>query len=63
MEVLGENDALNLLISYVGSDRRQGELKEAEVLCKDLGFLPLGLEFVARYLERKPSLSRQIFVG
>ena len=26
-------------------------------MCKDLGFLPLGLELVARYLERKPSLS------
>ena len=33
------------------------KLEEAEELCKDLGFLPLGLELVARYLERKPNLS------
>ena len=57
LEVLDKDAALELLISYVGSDRIQGELEEAEALCKDLGFLPLGLELVARYLERKPSLS------
>ena len=57
MEVLDKDAALELLISYVGSARIQGELEEAEALCKDLGFLPLGLELVARYLERKPSLS------
>ena len=57
LEVLDKDAALELLISYVGSARIQGELEEAEALCKDLGFLPLGLELVARYLERKPSLS------
>ncbi|MDE5089156.1 MAG: tetratricopeptide repeat protein, partial [Trichodesmium sp. St16_bin2-tuft] len=57
LEVLDIDAALELLISYVGSDRIQGELEEAKALCKDLGCLPLGLELVARYLERKPSLS------
>ncbi|MCL2932163.1 MAG: tetratricopeptide repeat protein [Trichodesmium sp. MAG_R03] len=57
LEVLDKDAALELLISYVGSARIQGELEEAEALCKDLGFLPLGLELVARYLERKSSLS------
>ena len=57
LKVLDKDAALELLISYVGSARIQGELEEAEALCKDLGFLPLGLELVARYLERKPSLS------
>ena len=57
LEVLDTPSALNLLISYVGSKRIELEQEEAEGLCKDLGFLPLGLELVARYLERKPSLS------
>jgi tetratricopeptide (TPR) repeat protein len=57
LKVLDKDAALKLLISYVGSARIQGELEEAEALCKDLGFLPLGLELAARYLERKPSLS------
>jgi tetratricopeptide (TPR) repeat protein len=55
--VLDEYSALELLISCVGNSRIELELQEAKELCKDLGFLPLGLELVARYLERKPSLS------
>jgi tetratricopeptide (TPR) repeat protein len=44
-------------MSYVEHSRIEAEQKEAEGLCEDLGFLPLGLELVARYLERKPNLS------
>jgi tetratricopeptide (TPR) repeat protein len=57
LEVLDTLSAIDLLISFVGSSRIEAERKEAEELCKDLGFLPLGLELVARYLERKPNLS------
>ena len=57
LEVLDSPSAIDLLISFVGSSRIEAEQKEAEELCKDLGFLPLGLELVARYLERKPHLS------
>jgi tetratricopeptide (TPR) repeat protein len=57
LEVLDTPSAIDLLISFVGSSRIEAERKEAEELCKDLGFLPLGLELVARYLERKPNLS------
>ena len=57
LEVLDKDAALELLISFVGDGRIGGELEEAEALCNDLGFLPLGLELVARYLERKTSLS------
>ena len=57
LEVLDTPSAIDLLISFVGSSRIEVERKEAEELCKDLGFLPLGLELVARYLERKPNLS------
>jgi Flp pilus assembly protein TadD len=57
LEVLEEVAALELLISFVGDERIQRELNEAKQLCADLGFLPLGLELVARYLQRKPDLS------
>jgi tetratricopeptide (TPR) repeat protein len=57
LEVLDTPSAMDLLMSFVGSSRIEAERKEAEELCKDLGFLPLGLELVARYLERKPNLS------
>ncbi|NEO54517.1 MAG: tetratricopeptide repeat protein [Okeania sp. SIO3B5] len=57
LEVLDEDAALELLVSFVGKTRIQGEREEAKALCADLGFLPLGLELVARYLERKPDLS------
>ncbi|MEH2392775.1 MAG: NB-ARC domain-containing protein [Nostoc sp.] len=57
LEVLEEVAALELLISFVGDKRVQRELNEAKQLCADLGFLPLGLELVGRYLERKPDVS------
>ncbi len=57
LQVLDEDAALELLVSFVGESRIQQELEEAKALCADLGFLPLGLELVARYLERKPDLS------
>jgi len=57
LEVLDEKAALELLVSFVGETRIQGEPEEAKLLCADLGFLPLGLELVARYLQRKQDLS------
>ena len=42
LEVLDKDAALELLISFVGDGRIGGELEEAEALCNDLGFLPLG---------------------
>ncbi|MEH1932580.1 MAG: tetratricopeptide repeat protein [Nostoc sp.] len=57
LEVLEEVAALELLVSFVGDERIQRELHQAKQLCADLGFLPLGLELVARYLQRKPDVS------
>ena len=53
LEVLDLTSALDLLIHFVGDSRINSERQEAEELCKYLGFLPLGLELVARYLQRK----------
>ncbi|MEH2212292.1 tetratricopeptide repeat protein [Nostoc sp.] len=57
LEVLEQVAALELLVSFVGDERIQRELDEAKQLCADLGFLPLGLELVARYLQKKPDIS------
>jgi tetratricopeptide (TPR) repeat protein len=57
LNILDEPDALKLLISHVGEERIQQERDEAKKLCAWLEFLPLGLELVGRYLDRKPDLS------
>jgi tetratricopeptide (TPR) repeat protein len=58
LEVLTEGAALAMLRSYIG-ERVDNELEAAKKLCEWLGYLPLGLELVGRYLERKPDLSLQ----
>jgi len=51
LEVLEPAAALDLLKSLVGKERVAGELQVAGELCAWLGYLPLGLELVGRYLE------------
>ncbi|MFZ1027301.1 MAG: tetratricopeptide repeat protein [Limnoraphis robusta] len=50
LEVLHPDDALKLLESIVGSDRIKAEHQTAQQLCEWLGYLPLGLELVGKYL-------------
>jgi tetratricopeptide (TPR) repeat protein len=57
LEVLSEEAAIALLVSFVGEERICRELDQAKQLCEELGYLPLGLELVGRYLKRKPDLS------
>ncbi len=57
LEVLNELAALALLESLAGEKRIKSEPDQAEQLCEKLGYLPLGLELVGRYLARKPDLS------
>jgi tetratricopeptide (TPR) repeat protein len=57
LEVLSEEAAIKLLVSFVGEERISRELDQAKQLCAELGYLPLGLELVGRYLKRKPDLS------
>ncbi|HEY9671358.1 MAG TPA: NB-ARC domain-containing protein [Waterburya sp.] len=56
LDVLTPDAALDLLKLLVGNERVEAQLKVAENLCKRLGYLPLGLELVGRYLKRKPDL-------
>lgn len=57
IDLLDEAAALELLMSLVGEDRIQQQLEDAKALCHWLGYLPLGLELVGRYLVQEPDLS------
>ncbi len=57
LEILDKQSALDLIISFIGKERVSQELEEAELLCEDLGYLPLGLELVSRFLESRSSWS------
>ena len=56
LDVLKPRAALALLESSIGRERLKREPWIARKLCKWLGYLPLGLELVGRYLKRKPDL-------
>ena len=57
LDVLNEEPALELLKRAMGSERVTGELDEAKALCQWLGYLPLGIELVGRYLDAHPDRS------
>ena len=50
LEVLKPSEALNLLKQIIGEERVNDELEITQELCQWLGYLPLGLELVGRYL-------------
>ncbi|WP_225885369.1 tetratricopeptide repeat protein [Leptolyngbya sp. KIOST-1] len=54
IDVLSKAASLELLRSLVGPERIDQELDTAKALCEWLGYLPLGLELVGRFLARKP---------
>jgi len=58
IEVLTKAAALDLLRSLVTDGRIDQQLDKAKQICQWLGYLPLGLELVGRYLARKPDASR-----
>jgi len=57
LSVLTEQAAIALLVSLIGQERIETEPEQVKHLCEQLGYLPLGLELVGRYLQRKPDLS------
>jgi hypothetical protein len=57
LNVLSETAALELLQSLVGEGRIQAQLESAKTLCAWLGYLPLGLELVGRFLVQQPDWS------
>jgi tetratricopeptide (TPR) repeat protein len=57
LDVLKPLAAMRLLKSIVGEERIKQEAWIARRLCKFLGYLPLALELVGRYLDLQPNLS------
>jgi tetratricopeptide (TPR) repeat protein len=57
IEVLSERSALELLRALVPDGRIDQELEQTKQLCDWLGYLPLALELVGRYLADDPGVS------
>ena len=57
LHVLQPDDAISFLKSLIGKERVQTESTIAKQICRYLGYLPLGLELVGRYLARQSELS------
>jgi len=57
LPVLTLDAAIALLVLFVGQERIEQERDQAKQLCEELGYLPLGLELVGRYLYDKLDLS------
>jgi hypothetical protein len=53
VEELDEESAIDLLKSLVTDGRIQAQIEDVKVLCKRVGYLPLGLELLGRFLSRK----------
>ncbi|ELS03524.1 Tfp pilus assembly protein PilF [Xenococcus sp. PCC 7305] len=61
LEALSETEALELLSELVGSEKVNQELATAQELCQRLGYLPLALQLVGRYVKRRRiSLSEEL---
>ena len=57
IQVLSEVASLNLLRAVVSDGRIDQDLEIAKQVCEWLGYLPLGLELVGRYLARRKGTS------
>ena len=61
LAILSEPDALELLTQLVGTEKVEQELEIAKELCQRLGYLPLALQLVGRYVKkRKISLAEEL---
>ncbi|MBW4505178.1 MAG: tetratricopeptide repeat protein [Scytonematopsis contorta HA4267-MV1] len=60
LSVLPESDALQLLTQLVGEEKVNHELEKATELCQRLGYLPLALQLVGRYLKKRKILLAQM---
>jgi hypothetical protein len=50
LEILQEDEALALLEFFIGQKKIQAELECAKKICDWLGYLPLGLELIGKYI-------------
>ena len=62
LDVLSAEVARELIKAIAGEARIEAELELAGQLCEWLGYLPLGLELVGRYLKRHKTLSLETII-
>ncbi|MDZ8106042.1 MAG: tetratricopeptide repeat protein [Nostoc sp. DedQUE12a] len=61
LDVLSESAALELLQEWVGGEKVAREFEDAKEICQRLGYLPLALNLVGRYVKkRKISLAEML---
>jgi tetratricopeptide (TPR) repeat protein len=60
--VLDDGSSLELLGELGGKSRVQSQSVDAQKLCQRLGYLPLAIELVGRYLAKKPDLSLSVML-
>ena len=53
---LSEIASIDLLVSPIGKERVENEIEDAKKLCKQLGYLPLALELVGKFLTTDPNI-------
>ena len=54
LDVLSPEQALQLFTKLVGENKVNKELGMAQEICEWLGYLPLAIELVGRYVKQKP---------
>jgi len=52
LQLFSESDALALLSELIGGDKLTKETAQAQELCQRLGYLPLALQLVGRYIQK-----------
>lgn len=57
LDVLAPEEAIQLLTAQLSQVRIDCERQTAQLLCEWLGYLPLGLELVGRYVDQDPDFS------
>ncbi|MEO0834748.1 MAG: tetratricopeptide repeat protein [Cyanobacteria bacterium J06642_3] len=57
LDVLSETKAIELLAKLIGQSKIEAEAELAEELCQWLGYLPLGIELVGRYIALDSTLT------
>jgi tetratricopeptide (TPR) repeat protein len=53
LEVLSETNTLLLLAQLIGKEKQNQELAQAKELCQRLGYLPLAIQLVGRYIKKR----------
>ncbi len=62
LEVLDETEAIELLTGLVGSEKISQELEKGKELCHRLGYLPLALQLVGRYIKKRQISYKEMLI-